>query len=105
MMPTRRRSTVKFINVEDLGVTVELWPDDCLAIADALARWGDRPGNRPHVEALQAAFRAFAILGASDTNMDADTPAREWFKKTRAVWAAVDTTRTEYHKLTEEPKH
>jgi hypothetical protein len=94
---------MKLINVEDLGVTVQLWPDDCLAIADALARWGDHPGNRPHVEALRAAFRAFAILAASDTNMDGDTPAREWFKKTREVWAAVDTSRIGDHKVTGEP--
>jgi len=62
---------MQLINVEDLGVTVELFPDDCLAIADALAHWGDRPGNIPHIKALQTAFRACAILAASDTNMDA----------------------------------
>jgi hypothetical protein len=96
---------MKLINVEDLGVTVELWPDDCLAIADALARWGDGPGNRPHIDAMQAAFRAFAILAASDTNMDEKTPAREWFRKTREVWAAVDTTSVGHPKITgEQPR-
>ena len=67
---------MKLVNVLDLGVAVELWPDDCLAIADALAHWGDRPGNIPHITAMQAAFRACAILAAADTNMDAETPAR-----------------------------
>jgi hypothetical protein len=95
---------MKFISVEDLGVTVELWPDECLAIADALAHWSDHPGKRPHVEALQAASRACAILAASDTNMDDETPAREWKAKTREMWAPVDTTRTEHRKLREEPR-
>ena len=94
---------MKLLTVEDLGVTVELWPDDCLAIADALACYGDRPGNQPHIAALQTAFRACAILGASDTNMDAETPARAWFGKTRQVWASVDTTHTAHRKVTEEP--
>ena len=95
---------MKLLNVLDLGVAVELWPDDCLAIADALACYGDRPGNQPHIHALQAAFAACAILAASDTNMDAQTPARAWFKKTRDVWAPVDTTHTEHRKVTEEPR-
>ena len=95
---------MKLLNVEDLGVTVELWPDDCLAIADALAHWGDRPGNQPHIKALHTAFRACAILAAADTNMDAETPAREWLGKTRCVWGAVDTTRTAHRKVTEEPR-
>jgi len=95
---------MRFVNVLDLGVTVELWPDDCLAIADALACYGDRPGNQPHIKALQTAFRACAILGASDTNMDAETPAREWFQKTRDVWANVDTTGTDHRKVTVEPR-
>jgi len=95
---------MRFVNVLDLGVTVELFPDDCLAIADALAHWGDRPGNIPHIKALQTAFRACAILGASDTNMDAHTPAREWFKKTRLVWAPVDTTGLAHRKVTTEPR-
>jgi len=43
---------MKLLDVLDLGVTVELWPDDCLYIADALACWGDRPGNIPHIKAL-----------------------------------------------------
>jgi len=94
---------MKLLNVLDLGVAVELWPDDCLAIADALACYGDRPGNQPHIKALQTAFRACAILGAADTNVDAETPAREWFKKTRDVWANVDTTMTAHRKVTEEP--
>jgi hypothetical protein len=95
---------MRFVNVLDLGVTVELFPDDCLAIADALACYGDRPGNRPHLDALQTAFRACAILAASDTNMDAETPASEWFKKTRDVWGPVDTTCTAHRKVTEEPR-
>jgi len=95
---------MKLLNVLDLGVAVELFPDDCLAIADALACWGDRPGNMPHLAAMQAAFRGFAILAASDTNMDAETPAREWFAKTRAVWAAVDTTTPGHPQVTAEPR-
>ena len=94
---------MKLLNVLDLGVAVELYPDDCLAIADALACYGDRPGNIPHINALQTAFRACAILAASDTNMDDDTPAREWLAKTRRVWAPVDTTGTDHRKLTAEP--
>ena len=95
---------MKLLNVLDLGVTVELFPDDCLAIADALACYGDRPGNQPHIKALQAAFAALAVLGASDTNMDAGTPACEWYAKTRRVWAPVDTTGTDHPKVTEEPR-
>jgi hypothetical protein len=95
---------MKLLNVLDLGVTVELWPDDCLAIVDALAHWGDRPGNQPHINALQTAFRACAILGAADTNMDAAAPPREWFTKTRQVWGNVDTTMTAHRKVTEEPQ-
>ncbi len=95
---------MRFVNVLDLGVTVQLFPDDCLAIADALACYGDRPGNQPHIKALQAAFAALAVLAASDTNMDDGTPAREWCAKTRRVWAPVDTTATEHRKLTEEPR-
>ena len=95
---------MKLLDVLDLGVAVELMPDDCLAIADALACYGDRPGNQPHLKALQAAFAALAVLAASDTNMDDGTPAREWLAKTRRVWAPVDTTRTEYRRLTEEPR-
>ena len=98
---------MKLLNVLDLGVAVELWPDDCLAIADALAHVAghtDLPGNYPHLNAMQAAFRACAILGASDTNMDGDTPAREWFAKTRQVWANVDTTGVGHRKVTEEPR-
>ncbi len=95
---------MKLLNVLDLGVAVELWPDDCLAIADALAHWGDRPGNIPHIRALQTAFRACAILAASDTNMDGATPTREWFGKTRQVWGNVDTTMTARRKVTEEPQ-
>jgi len=94
---------MKLLDVLDLGVAVELMPDDCLAIADALAHWADRPGNIPHITAMQAAFRACAILGATDTNMDGETPAREWFKKTRDVWANVDTTCTAHRKVTAEP--
>jgi len=94
---------MKLVNVLDLGVAVELFPDDCLAIADALACYGDRPGNQPHIHALQTAFTALAILAASDTNMDAGTLARAWFQKTRDVWAPVDTTGTDHRKVTEEP--
>jgi hypothetical protein len=68
---------VKLVDVLDLGVVVELFPDDCLAIADALARCEMHEGNVPHRRALQTAFRACAILAASDTNMDGKTPARE----------------------------
>ena len=92
------------MNVLDLGVTVELFPDDCLAIADALACYGDRPGNQPHLAGLQAAFAALAVLAASDTNMDDSTPAREWLAKTRDVWANVDTTGTDHRKVTVEPR-
>lgn len=53
---------------------------------------------------LQTAFRACAILAASDTNMDAKTPADQWFRKTRDVWANVDTTMTAHRKVTEEPQ-
>ncbi len=95
---------MRFVNVLDLGVTVQLFPDDCLAIADALACYGDRPGNQPHIKALQAAFAACAVLAASDTNMDDGTPAREWCAKTRRVWAPVDTTGTDHRKVTEEPR-
>ncbi len=84
-------------------MTVELWPDDCLAIADALACWDGRPGNQPHLKALQAAFQGFAILAASDTNMDAETPARDWLAKTRRVWGAVDTTTIGHPKIAEVP--
>jgi hypothetical protein len=66
---------MKLINVLDLGVLVELMPDDCLAIADALAQCEIHAGNVPHRRALQTTFRACAILAASDTNMDAKTPA------------------------------
>ena len=95
---------MKLLDVLDLGVAVELLPDDCLASADALAHWGDRPGNIRHINVLQTAFRACAILGAADTNMDAGTPAREWCAKTRRVWAPVDTTHTEHRKVTTEPR-
>ena len=95
---------MKLLNVLDLGVAVELLPDDCLAIADALACYGDRPGNQPHIHALQAAFAACAVLAASDTNMDEETPAREWHAKTRRVWGAVDTTRYGQTKVTGEPR-
>ena len=61
-------------------------------------------GNVPHRRALQTAFRACAILAASDTNMDGNTPATEWFKKTREVWANVDTSSTAAPKLTKEPQ-
>jgi hypothetical protein len=95
---------MKFLNVLDLGVVVELMPDDCLAIADALACYGDRPGNQPHLHALQAAFAACAVLAASDTNMDEETPAREWHAKTRRVWGAIDTTSTGHDRLTAPPR-
>jgi hypothetical protein len=95
---------MKLINVLDLGVAVELLADDCLAIADALARCELDAGNVPHRRALQTAFRACAILAASDTNMDGKAPAREWFKKTRDVWANIDTTTIEHRKVTEEPR-
>ena len=96
---------MKLVNVLDLGVAVELWPDDCLAIADALACYGDRPGNQPHIHALQTAFAALAVLAASDTNMDGDTPAREWCAKTRRVWGNVDTTHVGNTKVAEPPQH
>ncbi len=95
---------MRLVNVLDIGVVVELMPDDCLAIADALACYGDRPGNQPHIKALQTAFAALAVLAASDTNMDDGTPAREWCAKTRRVWAPVDTTGTDHRKVTEEPR-
>jgi hypothetical protein len=98
---------MKLVNVLDLGVVVELYPDDCLAIADALAHvaaHADLPANHPQLSAMQTAFRAMAILAASDTNLDEKTPAREWFRKTREVWANIDTSSTTAPKLTEEPR-
>lgn len=99
---------MKLINVLDLGVAVELYPDDCLAIADALERVRRQPdsaANHPHIGALQTAFESLAILAASDTNMDERTPAREWRDKTRRVWGAIDTASYgDKPRLTEHPQ-
>lgn len=98
---------MKLINVLDLGVAVELMPDDCLAIADALNRvvmQPDTAANHPHVGALQAAFDALAILAAADTNMDGDPPPSQWRAKTREVWGPIDTGDPAHPRLTEEPR-
>jgi hypothetical protein len=97
---------MKLVNVLDLGVQVELLADDCLAIADALERIRRQPDsatNHPHVSSLQTAFESLAILAAVDTNMDGNTPAREWREKTRRVWGAINTASLEHERVTTEP--
>jgi hypothetical protein len=85
---------MKLINVLDLGVQVALDATDCLAVADALRPQWDGPGNKPHQMALAAA----------DTNMDGETPPRNWRRKTRTVWGAIDTTTLGHPKLTKPPQ-
>ena len=84
---------MKFLNVVNCAVQIELDATDCLQLADALhySENRDMPGNRIHIAALQSALTACAILAAVDTNQDADTPVNEWAAKTRKVWGPRDS--------------
>ena len=85
---------MKIRGFDALTATVDLSPTDCLLLADALAeaRWRDASPDPDYTEALCAALEACAVVAATDTLRDNETPEAGMLDDTRRVWGAFDTS-------------
>jgi hypothetical protein len=84
---------MKLLTIAPIAVTVELDATDCLILADALATTIHYDATPDHslVSALRAALEGFAVLAATDTLRDNQTPEGEMLEDTRRVWGPLDT--------------
>lgn len=85
---------MKLLTIAPIAVTVELDATDCLVLADALATaiHYDACPDRSLVNALRAALEACAVLAATDTLRDSQTPEGAMLADTRRVWGPTDTS-------------
>ena len=83
---------MKLLTIAPIAVTVELDAIDCLALADALATsiYYDACPDHSLVNALRAALEGFAVLAATDTLRDNQTPEAGMLEDTRHVWGPFD---------------
>ena len=75
-----------------LTATLDLDPTDLLILADACAcaLHHDQAPDRNLTEALRAALEACAIVAATDTLRDNQTPEAGMIDDTRRVWGPFD---------------
>jgi hypothetical protein len=97
---------MKLLTIAPIAVTVELDATDCLILADALATTihYDAHPDYSLVNALRAALEGFAVLAATDTLRDNQTPEGEMLEDTRRVWGPFDTSGRGKPRLTERPE-
>ncbi len=97
---------MKLIAIAPLAVTVELDATDCLVLADALATsiHYDACPDHSLVNALRAALEACAVLAATDTLRDNQTPEAGMLEDTRRVWGPLATAGHGKPRLTRRPR-
>ena len=85
---------MKIRGFDALTATVDLSPTDLLLLADALAeaRFHDGSPDPDYADALRAALEACAVIAATDTLRDNQTPEAGMLEDTRRVWGPLDTS-------------
>ena len=88
-----------------LTATLDLSPTDCLLLADALAeaRFHDGSPDPDYSEALRAALEACAVIAATDTLRDNQTPEVGMLEDTRRVWATHTHNGTPLPRMVKRP--
>lgn len=94
---------MKIVGFDGLTATLDLDPTDCLILTDALAFSisHDASPDASLTNALRAALEACAVIAATDTLRDNQTPEREMLEDTRRVWGPFDTSGWGKPRLTE----
>ena len=97
---------MKLLTIAPIAVTVELDATDCLALADALATsiYYDACPDHSLVNALRAALEGFAVLAATDTLRDNQTPEAGMLEDTRRVWGPFDHAGGGLPRMTKRPQ-
>ena len=97
---------MKLLTIAPIAVTVELDATDCLALADALATalYYDQTPDRNLIQALRAALEGFAVLAATDTLRDNQTPEAGMLADTRRVWGPINTRFADKSRMTQRPR-
>jgi hypothetical protein len=97
---------MKLLTIAPIAVTVELDATDCLILADALAAsiHYDACPEYSLVNALRAALEGFAVLAATDTLRDNQTPEAGMLEDTRQVWGAFDVSGRGKPRITRRPE-
>ena len=96
---------MKIHGFDGLTATLDLDPTDLLILADALAFSiaHDACPDLNLVNAMRAALEACAIIAASDTLRDNETPESAMLEDTRRVWGPFDTRGRGKPRLVERP--
>ena len=83
---------MKIRGFDALTATLDLDPTDLLILADACAcaLYHDQAPDRNLTEALRAALEACAVIAATDTLRDNQTPEAGMIDDTRRVWGPFD---------------
>ena len=83
---------MKISGFDGLTATLDLDPTDCLVLADALAFSiaHDACPDLNLVNAMRAALEACAVIAATDTLRDNQTPEAGMIDDTRRVWGPFD---------------
>ena len=97
---------MKIRGFDALTATLDLSPTDCLLLADALAeaRWRDASPDPDYADALRSALEACAIVAATDTLRDNETPEAAMLEDTRRVWGVLDTSGRGKPRMTQRPE-
>ena len=96
---------MKIRSFAPLTATLDLSPTDCLLLADALAeaRYHDGSPDPDYADALRAALEACAVIAATDTLRDNQTPEAGMLEDTRRVWATHSQTGTPQPRMVTRP--
>ena len=97
---------MKLLTIAPIAVTVELDATDCIVLADALAtaHYYDACPDHSLVNALRASLEAFAVLAATDTLRDNQTPEAGMLEDTRRVWGPFDHATAGPSRMVERPQ-
>lgn len=97
---------MKLLTIAPIAVTIELDATDCLVLADALATsiHYDACPDHSLVNALRAALEACAVLAATDTLRDSQTPESAMLEDTRRVWGPLDVQNPGLPRMTQRPR-
>ena len=97
---------MKLLTIAPIAVTVELDATDCLILADALAIaiHYDACPDHSLVNVLRTALEACAVLAATDTLRDNQTPEAGMLEDTRRVWGPFDLSGRGKPRMTQRPR-